>query len=105
MFAGLHDQGVESEFQWSDGTVVQFTNWDAWQPDDWRNYEDCAHVRQYNDGRWNDQRCLNYLPYICKRPKGWYRILCNNQINARTLISQSAMVYFTCKLMEILWVF
>ena len=72
VFAGLHDQGVESEFQWSDGTVVQFTNWDAWQPDDWRNYEDCAHVRQYNDGRWNDQRCLNYLPYICKRPKGWY---------------------------------
>lgn len=69
-FVGLHDQGVESEFQWSDGTAVQFTNWDAWQPDDWRKYEDCANMRHYNDGRWNDQTCWSTLPYICKRPKG-----------------------------------
>ena len=70
MFVGLHDQGVESEFQWSDGTAVRFTDWDAWQPDNWRNYEDCAHVRNYNDGRWNDLSCSNNLAYICKRPKG-----------------------------------
>ena len=69
-FTGLHDQGVESEFQWSDGTVVQYTNWDNWNPNNWANSEDCANVRSYNDGRWNDQNCRNSLPYICKKPKG-----------------------------------
>ncbi|CAH3127383.1 unnamed protein product [Pocillopora meandrina] len=66
---GMHDQGVESEFQWSDGSAVQFTYWDGWQPDNWRDSEDCANVRNVNDGRWNDQSCYNSLPYICKKPK------------------------------------
>ena len=74
IFTGLHDQGVESEFQWSDGSAVQFTNWDGWNPDNWRNSEDCANVRNYNDGRWNDQNCYSSLPYICKKPKGVHQV-------------------------------
>ncbi|PFX30431.1 Macrophage mannose receptor 1 [Stylophora pistillata] len=70
---GLHDQIVESEFQWSDGSAVQFTYWDGWQPDNWRDSEDCANVRNINDGRWNDQSCYNSLPYICKKPKEYIR--------------------------------
>ena len=67
---GLNDKGVESEFKWSDGSNVVYTNWDAWNPDDWASSEDCVTVRNYNDGRWNDQNCDNSLAYICKKPKG-----------------------------------
>ncbi len=84
-FAGLHDKGVESEFEWSDGTAVQYTNWDAWQPDDWRNYEDCGHVKQYGQGRWNDLHCGSSLPYICKRPKG---LLFNQHVYFKETMSQ-----------------
>ena len=73
ILTGMHDQGVESEFQWSDGSAVQFTYWDGWQPDNWRDSEDCANVRNVNDGRWNDQSCYNSLPYICKKPKGVFQ--------------------------------
>ena len=71
---GLHDQGVESDFVWSDGSVVDYTNWDNWNPDNWANSEDCANVRSYNDGRWNDQNCRNSLPYICKKRKGLHHL-------------------------------
>ena len=70
VYEGLKDQGVESEFEWSDRSAVDYTYWKDWNPDNWGNAEDCANVRSDNDGRWNDQSCWNNLPYICKRPKG-----------------------------------
>lgn len=70
-YTGLHDQGVESEFEWSDGSAVQYTYWKDWNPDNWANSEDCVNVRSDNDGRWNDENCRTNRPYICKKSKGY----------------------------------
>ena len=69
-YTGLHDRGVESEFEWSDGSAVQYTYWKDWNPDNWANSEDCVNVRSDNDGRWNDENCRTNRPFICKRSKG-----------------------------------
>ena len=70
-YTGLHDRGVESEFEWSDGSAVQYTYWKDWNPDNWANSEDCVNVRSDNDGRWNDENCRTNRPYICKKSKGY----------------------------------
>ena len=70
-YTGLHDRGVESEFEWSDGSAVQYTYWKDWNPDNWANSEDCVNVRSDNDGRWNDENCRTNRPFICKRSKGY----------------------------------
>ena len=56
---------------------------------------------------WSCVRSFNPIPGTNKRnnsqserPKRTYKLLHNNQINARALIGQSAMVYCASKLME-----
>ena len=57
-------------FEWTDGSAVQFTNWNTNQPDNWRNYEHCVHTIHWAEGRWNDIGCAYNMGYICKKKKG-----------------------------------
>eukprot|EP00117_Sycon_ciliatum_P007514 scpid20721/ scgid10588/ Macrophage mannose receptor 1; C-type lectin domain family 13 member D; C-type lectin domain family 13 member D-like; Macrophage mannose receptor 1-like protein 1 len=64
---GINDMKVEGEFQWSDGTLVDFTNWGYNQPNDWRNSQDCTEL-DHHLGYWNDINCkTDKRGYVCKR--------------------------------------
>jgi len=43
---GMSDLAVESTFQWSDASLVTYTNWNTFEPNDYfgRN-EDCVEMR------------------------------------------------------------
>ncbi|XP_048579859.1 uncharacterized protein LOC5521691 isoform X2 [Nematostella vectensis] len=70
---GLHDESVESAWEWSDGSPVRFTNWYNNQPDNWLAQEDCAHTyhEPHAVGRWNDMPCYSGNSYICKAKKAY----------------------------------
>ncbi|XP_063967633.1 echinoidin-like [Lytechinus pictus] len=69
MWLGLHDTSTEGEFEWTDGTPMDFTKWSPGQPDNWRTLEDCGQMRSdYGNNLWNDAGCQNVPYFICKLP-------------------------------------
>ncbi|XP_071527535.1 macrophage mannose receptor 1-like isoform X2 [Panulirus ornatus] len=53
-------------FGWSDGTGLDFVNWDKGEPND--EEEECAELYTFS-GRWNDASCSFARAYICKTLK------------------------------------
>ncbi|XP_038058027.1 macrophage mannose receptor 1-like [Patiria miniata] len=66
----LNDRRNEGGYEWSDGSVVQYTNWHTGQPDDNGRREECVQTYLSNTTGWFDARCEQPLNYICKIPKG-----------------------------------
>lgn len=63
---GLTDANDESNFVWTDGSPVDYTNWGGGEPND-SNNEDCAQLTSW--GGWNDLNCEGWsLAYVCKTP-------------------------------------
>lgn len=54
LWLGLHDISNESDWQYVDGSPVQFSLWDYREPDG-GDSENCAWLGYY--GRWSDRRC------------------------------------------------
>lgn len=54
-------------WDWTDGTVVSYTNWNPGEPNDFlNNNEDCLEV--WVSGKWNDDNCMTkQLPFVCKK--------------------------------------
>ena len=55
---GFHDIDSEGTFVWTDGSNIDYANWDNGEPNDYNNGnpgEDCTSVR--SSGRWNDLPC------------------------------------------------
>ncbi|XP_072020213.1 macrophage mannose receptor 1-like [Amphiura filiformis] len=72
IWIGFHDITDEGQFEWEDGTPVDFTNWAPGQPDNWGDAgEDCTHMRngETQAGLWNDLPCDYTSYYMCKLPK------------------------------------
>ncbi|CAH1781368.1 unnamed protein product [Owenia fusiformis] len=68
---GLHDIGTEGNFEWSDGSQYNFTNWNKGEPNSFYPEEDCAEILGPGSlpGVWNDERCnFKNKSYICKKP-------------------------------------
>eukprot|EP00050_Salpingoeca_kvevrii_P011031 m.12259 g.12259 ORF g.12259 m.12259 type:complete len:409 (+) comp3216_c0_seq1:216-1442(+) len=59
-----------TEFAWSDGTPFDFQFFLDGEPNNYDGKEDCLRVghRQIDSSRWNDAKCNNRKPYVCKRP-------------------------------------
>ena len=64
---GANDITQEGDFDWSDGTTIDFHNWNYGEPNNWRE-EDCTHMAATFGYRWNDIPCSLKKGYICKIP-------------------------------------
>jgi len=75
VWIGFSDRENEGKFVWEDGSsggVFGYSNWGDWQPDNWKDQEDCTELRfkTWNPkhmpvGGWNDARCSGrYLTFI-----------------------------------------
>ncbi|XP_075441361.1 collectin-12 isoform X2 [Ascaphus truei] len=66
---GLTDAEDENMWKWLDGTMPNYTNWKAGQPDNWSHDlgpgEDCAGL--INSGLWNDFHCEDANNFICEK--------------------------------------
>ena len=57
MWIGANDIGNEGSFVWAEPPApVNYTNWDAGQPDNAYGVENCVHM-WLGDGKWNDLPC------------------------------------------------
>ncbi|XP_072020400.1 macrophage mannose receptor 1-like [Amphiura filiformis] len=71
LWIGLHDTMGEGNFVWTDGSPLDFTSWNAGEPNNMDNGEDCVHLNgaYQNAGTWNDLPCDRQHRFICKKPK------------------------------------
>ena len=71
---GLNDRDAEDAFEWSDGTPLNYDNWDLDEPNNGNEAiggENCAIVRRLPLRRhsfWDDRSCQLSRPYLCKGP-------------------------------------
>jgi hypothetical protein len=72
---GFNDQAAEGAFVWSDGTAVNYTNWDTPEPNGGRG-SNCVHMNPWDyrgpTSRWNDSQCdppvLGYgNAFVCQK--------------------------------------
>jgi hypothetical protein len=58
-----------SEWEWSDGTPVDYTNWYPGEPNNAGGIEECAKPAPSWSYQWNDHQCNNTLRCVCKKAK------------------------------------
>ena len=66
---GLNDRRIEKHMVWSDGTPLDYSNWDTKEPNDNSGAENCIEML-HASGKWNDNRCSSYRGFICKKELG-----------------------------------
>lgn len=64
-FIGLNDRDLEDEWVWSDGSELRWSRWNAGEPNDYGDGEDCVELRSRQDS-WNDIGCYQERPFICE---------------------------------------
>ncbi|XP_078660072.1 uncharacterized protein LOC144904802 [Branchiostoma floridae x Branchiostoma belcheri] len=72
VWIGLFDNIDESQFYWTSGHPVTYTNWNDGEPNNWNNQdEDCVdmYTDQARAGLWNDAPCDHTRPFICQSYK------------------------------------
>ena len=60
-------------FRWvysSDGTKVQYFNWNGGQPNKLQNNEDCVGIGLLNNELWDDFSCTLEFIFICEKQAG-----------------------------------
>ena len=46
------------QFVWIDGTMLDYSNWGSYQPNNYKGLEFC--LLMYERNKWNDQKCNNH---------------------------------------------
>lgn len=64
---GLSDTERENDWEWLDGSAMDFLAWEPGQPNDLGD-EDCGHMRDAGP-TWNDDECTNPHSYVCRGPQ------------------------------------
>jgi hypothetical protein len=72
---GLYDPQHILNYQWTDGSPMDYANWAPGQPDDWKGMEHCAAIltdgtwQEWENSQWDDTAC-NATQYtaICQKP-------------------------------------
>uniref|UniRef100_A0A3B4V1G5 C-type lectin domain-containing protein n=1 Tax=Seriola dumerili TaxID=41447 RepID=A0A3B4V1G5_SERDU len=68
---GLSDLLVENQYAWSDGvSPVLYTNWNDKEPNNAGGGCVSMHASRVFHGTWNDTKCDQAKPYICKISSG-----------------------------------
>ncbi|XP_077993136.1 lymphocyte antigen 75-like [Glandiceps talaboti] len=67
IYIGLREYGWSGIYEWSDGTMLQYENWEVGEPNDFNGEEECVNIYAHSDGTWNDINCGDKLPFICKK--------------------------------------
>ncbi|XP_020657957.3 pulmonary surfactant-associated protein A [Pogona vitticeps] len=62
-YLGIKESSVPGEFEYLDGTALNYTNWRRNEPNG-KGYESC--VEMYTDGGWNDKKCNQYRLIVCE---------------------------------------
>ena len=57
-------------YEWTDGSPVDYTNWELGEPNDSGGSEECVESFLSSGRAWNDNRCDAVRNWICKMPKG-----------------------------------
>ncbi|XP_059149107.1 macrophage mannose receptor 1-like [Physella acuta] len=69
VWIGLNDQKRENSFEWTDNSLVTYTNWNPGEPNN-VNQEDCVTMLANANGKWNDATCdSKYKLIACKQGK------------------------------------
>ncbi|XP_017540854.1 ladderlectin-like isoform X1 [Pygocentrus nattereri] len=64
---GLSDCQEEKMWIWSDGSKLDYTNWNSNEPN-FSNGECCVHMNWADQKNWNDIPCTQYkYPFVCAR--------------------------------------
>jgi hypothetical protein len=64
-YIGLNDRTEEGVWRWTDGTELGWDSWNAGEPNDYGDGEDCVELRWDRDN-WNDVSCSNSRPFVCE---------------------------------------
>ncbi|XP_063401463.1 C-type mannose receptor 2-like [Mytilus trossulus] len=76
---GLSNLHNNAKYVWSDGSILNFTDWGESEPNNFNNNENCAQLFLKPDSqKWNDNNCFMSLRFTCKtqiypkcRPGEW----------------------------------
>jgi hypothetical protein len=63
-FIGLTDIDQEGVWTWSDGAPFDYSKWNANEPNNSGNDEDCVEIN--GNGAWNDLNCNSHRRALCK---------------------------------------
>ena len=69
VWIGLNDLKTKGVYEWSDNSLVSWTNWYVGQPDERRTDKSCVYMslRRGKQGwmYWSDQNCTNKYAFMC----------------------------------------
>ncbi|CAG2234305.1 CD206 [Mytilus edulis] len=65
-WTGLNEIDHKGTFKWSDGTPLDYTNWNLYEPNHWNNFEHCVEMEHFTHRKWNDGNCYISQSFICK---------------------------------------
>ncbi|XP_023932374.1 macrophage mannose receptor 1 [Lingula anatina] len=67
---GLHKPTKNSSYVWTDGSALDYTNWDEGEPNDHNGLESCVELNRGQRGLWNDANCYTLKQCICQVKRG-----------------------------------
>ncbi|XP_071181909.1 macrophage mannose receptor 1-like [Mytilus edulis] len=65
-WTGLNEIDHKGTFKWSDGTPLDYKNWNLYEPNHWNNFEHCVEMEHFTHRKWNDGNCYVSQSFICK---------------------------------------